>query len=65
MKKRQQLTECSSNDIQKLQKLVESQANPQQSQQLSKLRGKTFWHWDRGEHIQKDKRTPVTAALIT
>jgi hypothetical protein len=41
-----------------LQKLIESQPdynNPQQLQQLERLRGKTFWHWDRGEHKQKDR----------
>jgi hypothetical protein len=41
-----------------LQRLVESQPdydNPEQQSQLERLRGKAFWHWDRGEHKQKDK----------
>jgi hypothetical protein len=40
-----------------LQKLIESQPdynNPEQLQQLERLRDKAFWHWDRGEHKQKD-----------
>jgi hypothetical protein len=41
-----------------LQKVIESQpdySNPKQLQQLERLRDKTFWHWDRGEHKEKDR----------
>jgi hypothetical protein len=41
-----------------LQRLIESQAdhnNPEQLQQLERLRDKAFWHWDRGEHKEKDR----------
>jgi hypothetical protein len=41
-----------------LQKLIESQPDhdnyPEQSQ-LNRLRDKAFWHWDRGEHKEKDR----------
>jgi hypothetical protein len=41
-----------------LQKVIESQpdySNPKQLQQLERLRDKAFWHWDRNEHVTKDK----------
>jgi hypothetical protein len=41
-----------------LQKLVQSQPdhnNPEQQSKLERLRDKAFWHWDRGEHKEKDK----------
>jgi hypothetical protein len=40
-----------------LQKVIESQPdynNPEQSQP-ERLRDKAFWHWDRGEHKEKDR----------
>jgi hypothetical protein len=43
--------------IKELQKLIESQPdhnNPEQSK-LERLRDKAFWHWDRGEHKEKDR----------
>jgi hypothetical protein len=40
-----------------LQKIVESQPDysTQEQSKLERLRGKAFWHWDRGEHKEKDK----------
>jgi hypothetical protein len=37
-----------------LQKLIESQPDNPQHSELERLRDKAFWHWDRGEHKQKD-----------
>ena len=48
-----------------LQRVIESQPdhdNPEQSQ-LERLRGKAFWHWDRGEHKQKDRFSNGDCAL--
>ena len=40
-----------------LQKLVESQPDysNSSSQELERLRDRAFWHWDRGEHKEKDR----------
>ena len=40
-----------------LQKVIESQPDYSSSEQskLERLRGKAFWHWDRGEHKEKDR----------
>jgi hypothetical protein len=37
-----------------LQKVIESQPD-YSSSELERLGGKAFWHWDRGEHRQKDR----------
>jgi hypothetical protein len=37
-----------------LQKLVQSQSEPKQSQLLQRLRDKPFWIWDRDRHMQAD-----------
>jgi hypothetical protein len=45
--------------IRDLQKVVESQPDyntPQQQSQLERLRGTAFWHWDRTEHKEKDRK---------
>ena len=41
-----------------LQKVIESQPDysTQEQSQLERLRGKAFWHWDRGEHKEKDRK---------
>ena len=40
-----------------LQKVIESQPDysTQEQSQLERLRDKAFWHWDLGEHKEKDK----------
>lgn len=42
-----------------LQKLIESQSqsrpNPEQSEQLNRLRDKRFWYWDKGRHEETDR----------
>jgi hypothetical protein len=38
-----------------LQKLIESQPNPEQTKAIQRLRDKAFCHWDRGEHKEKDR----------
>jgi hypothetical protein len=40
-----------------LQKVIKSQPNYNNPQhyELERLRDKAFWHWDRGEHKEKDK----------
>jgi hypothetical protein len=40
-----------------LQKLVQSQSGPQQSQLLQRLRDKPFWYWDPKQHKQEDIKT--------
>jgi hypothetical protein len=40
-----------------LQKLVQSQSGPEQSQLLGRLRDKPFWIWDLEQHKQKDIKT--------
>jgi hypothetical protein len=40
-----------------LQKLVQSQSGPEQSQLLQRLRHKLFWIWDTKQHKQEDIRT--------
>jgi hypothetical protein len=40
-----------------LQKLVQSQTGPEQSQLLQRLRDKPFWIWDPKRHKQEDIRT--------
>jgi hypothetical protein len=40
-----------------LQKLVQSQSGPEQSELLQRLRDKSFWIWDPKEHRQEDIRT--------
>jgi hypothetical protein len=40
-----------------LQKLVQSQSGPEQSQLLQRLRGKPFWIWDSRQHKQEDIKT--------
>ena len=42
-----------------LQKLVQSQSGPEQSQLLQRLRDKPFWIWDQKEHKAEDIRTKV------
>jgi hypothetical protein len=37
-----------------LQKLVQSQSGPEQSQLLQKLKDKPFWIWDKQQHRQED-----------
>jgi hypothetical protein len=37
-----------------LQKLVQSQSGPEQSQLLQRLRDKPFWYWDPKQHKQED-----------
>ena len=38
-----------------LQKLVQSQFDPEQSQLLQRLRDKPFWIWDKARHKEKDR----------
>jgi hypothetical protein len=39
-----------------LQKIIESQPQPSLTlNKLQRLRDKAFWHWDRGEHKEKDR----------
>jgi hypothetical protein len=38
-----------------LQKAIESQSGPEQSQLLQRLRGKPFWIWSETEHRVKDR----------
>ena len=40
-----------------LQKLVQSQSDPEQSQLLQRLRDKPFWIWDQNQHKREDVRT--------
>ena len=40
-----------------LQKLVQSQSGPEQSQLLQRLRDKPFWIWDQTTHKQEDIKT--------
>jgi hypothetical protein len=40
-----------------LQKLVGSQAGPEQTQILQRLGDKEFWYWDHTKHKEKDIRT--------
>jgi hypothetical protein len=40
-----------------LQKLVQSQLDPEQSQLLQRLRGKPFYVWDPKQHKQEDIKT--------
>ena len=40
-----------------LQKLVQSQSGPEQSQLLQRLRDKPFWIWDQAKHKQEDIKT--------
>jgi hypothetical protein len=40
-----------------LQKLVQSQTNPGQSQPLQRVGDKPFWIWDRQQHSQEDIKT--------
>ena len=40
-----------------LQKLVQSQSGPEQSQLLQRLRDKPFWYWDPKQHKQEDIKT--------
>lgn len=40
-----------------LQKLVQSQSSPEQSQLLQRLRDKPFWIWDQQQHRQEDIKT--------
>lgn len=40
-----------------LQKLVQSQSGPEQSQLLQSLRDKPFWIWDQRQHKQEDIKT--------
>jgi hypothetical protein len=40
-----------------LQKLVQSQSGPEQSQLLQRLRDKPFWIWDQSKHKQEDIKT--------
>ena len=40
-----------------LQKLVQSQSGPEQSQLLQRLRDKPFWIWDPKQHRQEDIKT--------
>jgi hypothetical protein len=40
-----------------LQKLVGSQAGPEQNQILKRLREKEFWYWDETRHKEKDRIT--------
>jgi hypothetical protein len=40
-----------------LQRLVQSQSGPEQSQLLQRLRDKPFWIWDQKQHKQEDIKT--------
>jgi hypothetical protein len=40
-----------------LQKLVQSQNNPEQIQIFNRLRDKPFWIWDKKQHRQEDIKT--------
>jgi hypothetical protein len=40
-----------------LQKLVQSQSGPEQSQLLERLRDKPFWIWNQQQHRQEDIKT--------
>ncbi|HJR49165.1 MAG TPA: hypothetical protein VJ799_13485 [Nitrososphaeraceae archaeon] len=40
-----------------LQKLVQAQSGPEQSQLSQRLRDKPFWIWDQQQHRQKDIKT--------
>jgi hypothetical protein len=40
-----------------LQKLVQSQSGPEQSQLLQRLRDKPFWIWDQSKHKEEDIKT--------
>jgi hypothetical protein len=40
-----------------LQKLVQSQSGPEQSQLIQKLKDKPFWTWDQKQHKQEDTKT--------
>ncbi len=40
-----------------LQRLVQSQSGPEQSQLLQRLRDKPFWIWNKEQHKQADIRT--------
>ena len=38
-----------------LQKVIQSQSGPEQSQLLTRLRDKPFWIWSKKEHKEKDR----------
>ena len=40
-----------------LQKLVQSQSSPEQSQLLQRLKDKPFWIWDQDSHRKEDMKT--------
>ena len=40
-----------------LQKLVQSQSGPEQSQLLQRLKDKPFWIWDQDQHKKEDINT--------
>jgi hypothetical protein len=40
-----------------LQRLVQSQSGPEQSQLLQRLKDKRFWIWDQNQHKQEDIKT--------
>jgi hypothetical protein len=40
-----------------LQKLVQSQSGPEQSQLIQRLKDKPFWIWDQKQHKQEDIKT--------
>lgn len=40
-----------------LQKVIQSQSNPEHSQTLQRLTNKEFWYWDHDDHKNKDKKT--------
>ena len=47
-----------------LQKLVQSQSNPEENQLLERLRDKQFWIWDQNEHKQEDIRTKGECKIV-
>ena len=40
-----------------LQKVIQSQSGPEQSQLFQRLREKPFWIWDQAKHKQEDIKT--------
>jgi hypothetical protein len=40
-----------------LQKLVQSQSDPDQSHTIQRVKDKPFWIWDQSEHKQEDIKT--------
>lgn len=48
-----------------LQKLVQSQSNPEQYVMFPRVKNKPFWIWDQKQHKQEDNRTGEIAASIT